>query len=271
MPAQIGYFDTLKSVAGKVFTYLASITLTGTDGKTITVTQDTALDEAVAMSSKAPKASPVFTETLTAQAATLTPGTTIITNGDMELDANWASEGTPTVNERSTTQVHTLTYSRKFTVDAASEGIRQTGISLTGGHVYKATVWIYGDGSNSADMYFYSAAGGTYYKSGGANAVIYPASWTKVEWMFLVSASAADFKFAIISGPGMTGGTWYVDDVSLTEFPLTVSGDMYLTGNARVVIPTFANNAAAIAGGLLPGQFYRVNAATDPEPLYIVH
>jgi len=52
MPAQIGYFDTLKSVAGKVFTYLASITLTGTDGKTITVTQDTALDEAVAMSSK---------------------------------------------------------------------------------------------------------------------------------------------------------------------------------------------------------------------------
>jgi len=59
--AQIGYYDTLKSVAGKVFTYLASITLTGTDGKTLTVTQDTSLDEAVAMSSKAPKASPMFT------------------------------------------------------------------------------------------------------------------------------------------------------------------------------------------------------------------
>jgi len=61
MPAQTGYFDTLKSVAGKVFTYLASITLTGTDGKIITCTQNTALDEAVAMSSKAPKASPSFT------------------------------------------------------------------------------------------------------------------------------------------------------------------------------------------------------------------
>ena len=65
MPSQIGYFDTLKSVAGKVFAYLASITLTGTDGKTITVTQDTSLDEAVAMSSKAPKASPVFTGDVT--------------------------------------------------------------------------------------------------------------------------------------------------------------------------------------------------------------
>lgn len=56
MPAQIGYFDTLKSVAGKVLTYLASITLTGTDGKTITVTENTSLDEAVAMSSKFNKA-----------------------------------------------------------------------------------------------------------------------------------------------------------------------------------------------------------------------
>jgi hypothetical protein len=55
MAAQIGYYDTLKSVAGKVFTFLSTLTLTGTDGKTVTVTQDTSLDEAVAMSSKAPK------------------------------------------------------------------------------------------------------------------------------------------------------------------------------------------------------------------------
>ena len=61
MAAQIGYYDTLKSVAGKVFSYLASITLTGTDGKTITVTQNTSLDEAVAMSSKAPKNGAVLT------------------------------------------------------------------------------------------------------------------------------------------------------------------------------------------------------------------
>ena len=54
MPAYTGYFDTLQSVAGKVFTYLASITLTGTDGKTITCTQDTTLDGGT-LSDKAPK------------------------------------------------------------------------------------------------------------------------------------------------------------------------------------------------------------------------
>ena len=75
MPAQQGYFDTLKSVAGKIFSYLASITLTGTDGKTITVTQDTSLDEAVAMSSKAPKASPTFTGLVTTAGQVAFPAT----------------------------------------------------------------------------------------------------------------------------------------------------------------------------------------------------
>ncbi len=48
-----------------------------------------------------------------------------------------------------------------------------------------------------------------------------------------------------------------------------------LTVNAKRVnlpfLPTYANNAAAIAGGLLVGDLYRVNAAIDPEPVYIVH
>jgi len=65
MPSQTGYFDTLKSAAGKVFTYLASITVTGTDGKTITCTQDTSLDEAVAMSSKATQSSGSWTPGIT--------------------------------------------------------------------------------------------------------------------------------------------------------------------------------------------------------------
>jgi hypothetical protein len=44
-----------------VYDAFGGVKLAGTAGKIITVTQDTALDEAVAMSSKAPKASPVFT------------------------------------------------------------------------------------------------------------------------------------------------------------------------------------------------------------------
>lgn len=75
MPAQTGYYNTLKSAAGKVLTYLNTITFTGTDGKTITVTQDTSLDEAVAMSSKAPKASPSFTGNITVEVGSVYKGT----------------------------------------------------------------------------------------------------------------------------------------------------------------------------------------------------
>jgi len=53
MSAQTGYFNKLQSVAEKIFSFLSTITLTGTDGKTLTVTQDTTLDEAVSMSAKA--------------------------------------------------------------------------------------------------------------------------------------------------------------------------------------------------------------------------
>ena len=81
MAAQIGYYDTLKSVAGKVFTFLASITLTGTDGKTITCTANTTLDEAVSMSSKAPKASPSFTGKIVNNVIpAFTAGDTVITD-----------------------------------------------------------------------------------------------------------------------------------------------------------------------------------------------
>lgn len=93
MAAQIGYFDTLKSVVGKVFAYLASITITGTDGKTITCTQDTSLDESVAMSSKAPKVSPVFTGTVTAPKAKSVSGSTLLDNNTVTTLFTISGEG----------------------------------------------------------------------------------------------------------------------------------------------------------------------------------
>ena len=40
MPTQIGYYDKLKSVAGKILTFLHTLTLDGVDGKTVTVNDD---------------------------------------------------------------------------------------------------------------------------------------------------------------------------------------------------------------------------------------
>ena len=47
-------------------------------------------------------------------------------------------------------------------------------------------------------------------------------------------------------------------------------GTITPTGKLHVVgLPIYANNAAAIAGGLTSGAFYRTNA--DPDPVCVVH
>lgn len=59
-------------------------------------------------------------------------------------------------------------------------------------------------------------------------------------------------------------GTMLWDSVTLTELPLVVATDFGVTG-----LPVYANNAAAIAGGLVVGMFYRTGA--DPDPVCVVH
>ena len=49
----------------------------------------------------------------------------LVTNGNMELDANWLDNGTPTTNERSDEQANGGTYSRKFVGDSDSDGVYQ--------------------------------------------------------------------------------------------------------------------------------------------------
>jgi hypothetical protein len=41
--------------------------------------------------------------------------------------------------------------------------------------------------------------------------------------------------------------------------------------NPELTLPIYANNAAAIAGGLVAGQLYQVNPAVNPQPVYTVH
>ena len=46
-------------------------------------------------------------------------------------------------------------------------------------------------------------------------------------------------------------------------------GGLKVTGKIRISLPTYANNAAAVSGGLAAGDLYRTNG--DPDPVCIVH
>lgn len=141
------------------------------------------------------------------------------------------------------------------------------GIATNSGKVYVVSLYIKSgtSGNEAFDAFAYSFGSAIIGSVSGVSS----GSW--VPYSFTFEAVAGATTGIYIRKDTATAGTMLFDSVSMKEVPAKINGDVYLTGNARVVIPTYANNAAAIAGGLVAGQLYRVNAATDPEPIYIVH
>ena len=91
-------------------THKAAITgLAVTAGKTITATQDTSLDEAVAMSSKAPKASPSFTGLVTTAGQIAFPATANPSADANTLDDYEEGTWTPTLSNFTVTGALTVT------------------------------------------------------------------------------------------------------------------------------------------------------------------
>jgi hypothetical protein len=70
-------------------------------------------------------------------------GSELLTNGDMELDSSWTNFATPTANERSSAQVRSGTYSRKFVSDGIGDGILSANFSMSAFVWYRLEGWLY--------------------------------------------------------------------------------------------------------------------------------
>jgi hypothetical protein len=135
----------------------------------------------------------------------------LVTNGSMEVDANWTDSGTPTVNVRSSEQAHGGTYSRKFTVDAAEEGIRSAN-------------WTSSNGSHVASLFVYSAESSVLVRirkgdnSGWAfeqTFTLIPNVWNWINFNWTENGAGVLGYITIQSPTGLTSGTWYVDDATV--------------------------------------------------------
>ena len=104
-------------------------------------------------------------------------------------------------------------------------------------------VWCYSIQNSTANDSSSQCESSSTYTTGGASAWI-PNSATTLYF---------PSKFRIGTGLGAT--------------PIMLSDGVGKTGFGGV--PVFANNAAAIAGGLTTGMFYRTGA--DPDPVCVVH
>lgn len=121
----------------------------------------------------------------------------LIVNGDMELDADWLDNGSPTTNERSNEQAHGGTYSRKIVVDAAIEGCRQSGLGSNGSYI-RGSAWLY------------CAAGGAFLLVGGSGSpATSAAAWTQRSRVIRLTAAAT-----VAAASTSATATFYADDVS---------------------------------------------------------
>ncbi len=129
-----------------------------------------------------------------------------VTNGDMELDSNWADFGTPTTNERSSTRSHTGAYSRHIVTDADAEGIKSDDFDIVAGREYEISGWFWAV-SGVARLHRFSSA---------VIAFNLPTTTTG-QWEYVstiaTGLTTATTKIKAVS----TGGAaeFYVDDVSV--------------------------------------------------------
>ena len=139
-------------------------------------------------------------------------GNDLIVNGSMEVDSNWASVGTPTVNQRSSEKYSDGGYSRKFTVDAASEGIRSDNFSVTSGKCYRLTFKVFTAAKRMAVKFY---RGGALAKQ--ITLVAIPDSAWKEYTIFYRETTTASNAYIQFDSDTVTSGTYYIDQVSIYE------------------------------------------------------
>jgi hypothetical protein len=137
-----------------------------------------------------------------------------ITNKDMELNANWAPFGTPSICERSSTQKHGGTYSWKFRNDAISEGVYySTFFPVVAGKTYRFGAWVYPDDNTSIIVgVTHGDDVGWAYLATHSGLIQDVWNYISGTWVETITGSEAHIAF-LTSQAG--AATYYVDDVDV--------------------------------------------------------
>ena len=154
--------------------------------------------------------------TLDSTGNTVTIGVTqLITNGNMEADANWADEGTLTQTQ-STTQEYSGAWSRTMSTDNADEGIESDAFATVAATVYYYRVWVFPVTDVTSVNIRIRSGGDDADDVDTDHTGLTADAWNLVTGSYTASDSAAGAYLNVRSVTGMAGtDVYYVDDVSV--------------------------------------------------------
>ena len=170
-------------------------------------------------------------------------------NGGMELDTGWSGVGTPTTNERSTTQVDSGLYSRHVVTGAADEGVQSIPWNLVAGQAYTLRARVYpaeGVGSETVQMRLVDGSAqeiaGTSDISRGTNA------WETLSCLYTPGTDVNNARLQFLADGGAT--EFYVDTVLITLVDtLPLHGDMEKTTIGSTFLAANPNERALHSRG----------------------
>jgi hypothetical protein len=203
------------------------------------------------------RSSNVVTVTTTAAHNFQTGATVLISGSKSTGGTNF--DGVFTITATTST---TFTYSQTAANDTGGGGVAATGFAL------RSTT---NDGmTGTIDLYHNTFAKSAIYVSGTRRLVSVGNSFTYQNSPYF---SPTTWTATVTSvGDAFAYGRWVVANLSST--PIVEINPVSTGGNRRpalraTMLPTYANNAAAVAGGLAVGEFYRTGG--DPDTICVVH
>ncbi len=148
--------------------------------------------------------------------------TELVVNGAMEGDSNWHDRGDPAFNERSDAQVHRGHYARTLSADSAHDGIQSEAFRLRAGGSYRATFYVYGDGSAPLRAQVGMNAQNQFPYKADDRFPVPPPQWTRYSWTF-TARTAGDYTVAFALAADGEEALFHLDDVSVTEVIVSVA------------------------------------------------
>jgi hypothetical protein len=192
---------------------------------------------------------------------TPTLGSELLTNGDMELDSSWTDFATPTANERSSAQVRSGTYSRRWVSDGIGDGILSANFSMSAFVWYRLEGWLY-----TASLAI------TIARNNGAVAdftqTLTPGgTWTPIR-MGVRAISSGSNAIRIQASTAGAANEHFADDFSVKAISLP---SLFATIAGASSNQTAAAKIATLTTGIQSGVVALLDSASNPQNFLIAY